>query len=461
MSEQERILVVDDEADFARGLCRLLRGEFPSAEVLQAGSGDEALGVLAEKNVQVMLTDLRMPAMNGLVLLRRALERVPSLTVVILTAFGTIETAVEALKAGAYDFLTKPVETDQLFGTVGRALERGRLLGENRRLRKLLSGDGPVLVGETPAMVRLRNTIDTVSRSDYPVLILGESGTGKELTARMIHSLSNRADKPFLAVNCTAIPEGLLESELFGHVKGAFTGADRAHRGLFAAASGGTLLLDEIGDISPAMQIRLLRALEEGQVRPVGGTRSVPVDVRVLASTNRDLKAGMAAGTFREDLYYRLDVLSLVLPPLRERVEDIPLLATFFLQKACREMGGAVKTAAPEVLAWLAQQPWSGNVRELQNVMRRLTVFCVGERLDMEVLRAAGEGTGPGKYVESVAPYKEAKAAVVDDFTRTYVQALLRDTGGNISEAARRSGLSRVALQKILSRLEVRAAGFR
>jgi DNA-binding NtrC family response regulator len=462
MNERERILVVDDEKDFARGLSRLLGGEFPEVDVLQAGGGDEALDLLAEKNVQVMLTDLRMPAMNGLALLRAALKRHPSLTVIILTAFGTIETAVEALKAGAYDFLTKPVETEQLFGVVGRALERGRLLGENRRLKELLSGKGPVLVGETPGMVHLRRSIETVARSDYPVLILGESGTGKELTARMIHALSGREGRPFQAVNCPAIPEGLLESELFGHVRGAFTGADRDREGLFASASGGTLLLDEIGDLPKAMQVKLLRVLEEGEVRPVGGSGAVPVDVRVLASTNRDLEERIRDGSFREDLYYRLNVLTVAIPPLRDRVEDIPLLAAYFLRQSCREMGLPPKSADPEVLAWLSQRPWPGNVRELQNVMRRLTVFCSGERLGMEVLRLAGDGPG-GREAEpeGAMPYKEAKAAVVDSFTRRYVQSLLRETGGNISEAARRSGLSRMALQKILSRLDMNAARFR
>ncbi len=464
MNEQERILVVDDEEDFARGLSRLLKGEFPEVEVLQAGSGDQALELLGEKAVRVMLTDLRMPAMNGLVLLQAALEKSPSLTVIILTAFGTIATAVEALKAGAYDFLTKPVETDQLFGVVHRALERGRLLGENRRLKALLSGKGPMLIGETPVMVQLRRTIETVARSDYPVLILGESGTGKELTARMIHGLSDRADRPFQAVNCPAIPEGLLESELFGHVKGAFTGADRDHKGLFVSASGGTLLLDEIGDLPMAMQVKLLRILEEGEVRPVGGSGPVPVDVRVLASTNKDLKECIRDGSFREDLYYRLNVLTIAVPPLRERAEDIPLLAVYFLQQSCREMGLPSKFADPEVLAWLSQRPWSGNVRELQNVMRRLTVFCPGERLGMDVLRMAGDGPevrGAEPGSEPSMPYKDAKAAVVDSFTRRYVQSLLQDTGGNISEAARRSGLSRMALQKILSRLGMNAARFR
>ncbi|HKK32619.1 MAG TPA: sigma-54 dependent transcriptional regulator, partial [Desulfomicrobiaceae bacterium] len=334
----------------------------------------------------------------------------------------------------------------------------------NRRLKELLSGKGPMLIGETPVMVHLRRTIETVARSDYPVLILGESGTGKELTARMIHGLSDRADRLFQAVNCPAIPEGLLESELFGHVKGAFTGADRDHKGLFVSASGGTLLLDEIGDLPMAMQVKLLRILEDGEVRPVGGSGPVPVDVRVLASTNKDLKECIRDGSFREDLYYRLNVLTIAVPSLRERGEDIPLLATYFLQQSCREMGLSPKFADPEVLAWLSQRPWSGNVRELQNVMRRLTVFCPGERLGMDVLRMAGDGAEvreaePG--AEPSMPYKDAKAAVVDSFTRRYVQSLLQDTGGNISEAARRSGLSRMALQKILSRLGMNAARFR
>ena len=464
-------VVVDDEPDFARGLARLLAGRFPDVRVAAVHSGREALAVLAEREAHLLVTDLRMPEMSGMQLLEAVLARHPDLSVVVLTAHGTIETAVEALHAGAYDFLTKPVESDQLFRVAAKALERSRLLAENDRLRQMVSrrDNRTALVGEGPAMQRLHRTIAAVAQSDYTVLIRGESGTGKELAARLIHESGPRAARPFLAVNCPAIPENLLESELFGHVRGAFTGADRDRKGLFAAAESGTLHLDEIGDISPAMQTKLLRCLQNGEIRPVGASDPQGVNVRVIASTNQDLEARLRARTFREDLYYRLNVLVLTLPPLRERVEDIPLLARVFLARSCEELGLAAKEASPEVLQWLAARPWPGNVRELENFVRRLAVFATGERVDMALVptvldgnvQAGADRVGATPPTGLPLAYKEAKAAVVHDFTLDYVRSLLARTQGNVSEAARLSGLSRVALQKILARTGERAADFR
>ena len=298
-------VVVDDEPDFARGLARLLAGRFPDIRVAAVHSGREALAVLAEREVHLLITDLRMPEMSGMQLLESVIARHPDLSVVVLTAHGTIEIAVEALHVGAYDFLTKPIEPDQLFRVAAKGLERSRLLAENDRLRQMVSlqDSRTTLVGEGPAMQRLHRTIVAVAQSDYTVLIRGESGTGKELAARLIHESGPRAARPFLAVNCPAIPESLLESELFGHVRGAFTGADRDHKGLFAAADTGTLHLDEIGDISPAVQTKLLRCLQSGEIRPVGTSDPLTVNVRVIASTNQDLETHLRARTFREDLY--------------------------------------------------------------------------------------------------------------------------------------------------------------
>lgn len=466
-----RLVIVDDEADFARGLARLVGGRFPGLDVVAVHSGGEALRVLAKKPAQLMITDLRMPAMTGLQLLTEALALQPELSMVVLTAYGTIETAVEALRAGAYDFLTKPIEPDQLFRVVEKGLERSRQMEENVRLRRLLAGKegGGGLVGEGPAMSQLKRTIAAVAQSGYTVLVRGESGTGKELVARMIHHLGPRAARPFQSVNCPSIPENLLESELFGHAKGAFTGADREHKGLFAAADKGTMHLDEIGDISPAVQTKLLRVLQEGEVRPVGSNRSVKVDVRVIASTNQDLEAAMKAKAFREDLYYRLNVLSITLPPLRDRPEDIPLLTVHFFRAACRDMGLAEKEIDPEVLHWMAGNPWPGNVRELQNFVRRMTVFATSDRVDMNLVRlvsrgAGGEGLAQRHGRAAQVPlgvYKAAKAEVVGAFTQTYVHDLLTQTRGNVSEAARISGLSRVALQKILSRMGESASRYR
>jgi len=350
-----------------------------------------------------------------------------------------------------------------LFRVVKKGLERSRLLEENSRLRRILSEQDArdELVGEGPATGQLRRTIMAVAQSNYTVLIRGESGTGKEQVARLVHRLGCRNARPFLVVNCPSIPENLLESELFGYVKGAFTGADRDHKGLFAVADTGSLHLDEIGDISPAVQTKLLRFLQEGEVRPVGSSRSLNVDVRVIASTNQDLEACLKNKTFREDLYYRLNVLSINLPPLRERAEDIPLLALHFLRATCREMGLAEKEFAPEVLQWMTTQSWPGNVRELQNFVRRLTVFCPEKRLDMELARTVLNAGYPpesmpittAKPKPFLVSYKDAKAEIVNAFTRDYVRELLAQSRGNISEAARTSGLSRVALQKILARM--------
>lgn len=466
---ETRIVIVDDEGDFARGLARLLGRRYPESEILAVQSGREALRVLSEKPVQLMITDLRMPEMTGMELLTQALGLQPELSMVVLTAYGTIETAVEALRAGAYDFMTKPIEPDQLFRVAEKGLERSRLLEENNRLRQILvrQDAGGELVGEGAAMRQLKQTIAAVAQSEYTVLVRGESGTGKELVARMVHRLGPRATRPFLAVNCPSIPENLLESELFGHVRGAFTGAERDHKGLFAAADKGTLHLDEIGDISPAVQTKLLRVLQDGEVRPVGANKSARVNVRVVASTNQDLEALMQAKTFREDLYYRLNVLTVTLPPLRERAEDIPLLAGHFFRAACREMGLAEKEVDPEVLHWMSAHPWPGNVRELQNFVRRLTVFAATDRVDMNLVNLVQQGgcvPVTAALVGSqgrIGEYKAAKEEVLAAFTQSYVHDLLVQTRGNVSEAARVSGLSRVALQKILSRLGESAARFR
>ncbi|WP_461210940.1 sigma-54-dependent transcriptional regulator [Desulfocurvus sp. DL9XJH121] len=465
MSGPDTILVVDDQYDFAQGIRRLLAGRFPAVDVLAAGSGAEALDILSERRVLLMLTDLRMPAMNGLSLLSQALETMPALSAVMLTAHGSIETAVEALKAGAYDFLTKPVDTETLFRVAEKGLERSRLLDENRQLRGLLERRGETLIGDGQRMRQVRETIAAVARTDYTVLITGESGTGKELVARMLHDLSARAKKPYVAVNCPAIPENLLESELFGHVRGAFTGANKDREGLFAEADGGTIHLDEIGDIPPGTQTKLLRVLQEGEIRPVGSDRTRKVDVRVVASTNRDLPALIADNRFREDLYYRLNVLMVSMPPLRERIEDIPALARFFLLKAWHELGLKDKGVDTALLSALAGRDWPGNVRELQNYMRKLAVFGTGDTVTMAAMRMVdnGEGTAcPGLGGGQELPlYKEAKNRVLDSFTRDYVGEILAQAKGNVTKAAKLAGLSRVALQKILARFDLDASSYR
>lgn len=471
IKEKRCVVIVDDEKDFAQGLARLVAGHFADIDVLAVNSGREALRVASERTVHLMITDLRMPEMNGMQLLTEVLHSHPGTSMVVLTAYGTIEIAVQALHAGAYDFLTKPIETEQLYRVVEKSLERSSLLEENIRLRQILSRQAAQedLVGEGPSMQQLKQTIAVVAQSDYTVLIRGESGTGKELVAHLVHRLGSRSSRPFLAVNCPSIPENLLESELFGHMKGAFTGASRDHKGLFAAADTGTIHLDEIGDISLSIQTKLLRCLQDGEVRPVGSSHSRRVDVRVIASTNQDLEDCLQNKTFREDLYYRLNVLSIHLPPLRERSEDIPLLARYFLHGACREMDLAEKEFDAEVIQWMVGRSWPGNVRELQNFVRRLTVFSSGKRVTMAVMRMAQGGGFPssacpvpeGPTSAVPASYKDAKAMVLNSFTQDYIQEVLTLSKGNISEAARIAGLSRVALQKILARTGEKANRFK
>lgn len=457
-------LVVDDEPDFAAGISRLLAARFPDWTFATRRSGGEALAELENGDHDLVITDLRMPGMSGMELLAAALARDPSLTVIVLTGYGSVETAVAALKEGAYDFLTKPIDREQLTRVVGKAMERAQLLRENRRLREKAADSelGPMLIGESPAMRRLRKSILAVAASDYTVLIRGESGTGKELVARSIQALGRRSAAPFVTVNCPAIPDTLLESELFGHARGAFTGADKSRKGLFMTADHGTILLDEIGDIPMSVQTKLLRVIQEGEVRPVGANDSASIDVRILASTNQNLEAKIADQSFREDLYFRLNVLAINVPPLRERAEDIPLIATHFLPTVCRELGVEQKELSDEALSYLSCRAWPGNVRELLNLVRRLAVFCPGERIEAAHVPQVERGGGPGPQPSGAfSPYKETKQMVLDDFTRTYVRRLLEHTGGNISEAARISGVERFSLQKILKRLRINTGDYR
>ncbi|MFO7612386.1 MAG: sigma-54 dependent transcriptional regulator [Clostridia bacterium] len=459
------ILLVDDEPDFARGIARLIQKGFPGNPVMVKQNGEEALELLQTMPYGIMITDMRMPCMNGLELLEKALAVVPSLTVIVLTGFGTIETAVAAVKKGAYDFLTKPVDQDILFRTVRKGLERAGLIRENNRLREAAAGclRFEQMIGESPSMRQLQKEIETVAAADYTVLIRGESGVGKELAAKAIHRLSRRGDKPLVSVNCTAVSENILESELFGHVRGAFTGAVKARQGLFQAADGSSLHLDEIGDMPIHLQPKLLRALQEREIRPVGGSVNIRVDVRILASTNQRLESLISAGAFREDLYYRLNVLTIRIPSLRERQKDIPLLAVHFLRESCIEMGIGDKEFSPNALEYLSQRSWPGNVRELLNFVRRLAVFSSGQVItdtQIRLMDSIGKTALSGAS-GNFETYREAKERFLDDFTRTYIRQALEHTGGNISQAARLSGLERVSLQKILRRLHIDAGEFR
>jgi two-component system response regulator AtoC len=373
-----RVLVIDDEAGLRHTLQLILGDE--GYEVLVAEDGEEGLRIGQNENPDLILCDIRMPRLDGLGFVRRYHEGSGGALVIMMSAYGTVETAVEAMRLGAYDYISKPFNADEVILAVRKAEEREALRREVRRLRKAVGENAGFeqVIGRSGAF---REVLDLAARvAPYPttVLITGESGTGKEAIARAIHRASPRSGEPFVAVNCGAIPENLLESELFGHEKGAFTGADRAREGLFSEANGGTLFLDEIGELPPLLQVKLLRALQDRSVRPVGGAQERPIDVRVLAATARDLIAEVGEGRFREDLFYRVNVMHLHIPPLRTRPEDIPILAEYFLQRQARTLGLDVQPLSREIMALLVRYTWPGNVRELENVLERALVLSSG-----------------------------------------------------------------------------------
>ncbi len=393
-----RILVVDDDISLRRVLEYNLQEE--GYEVQTASSGEEGLYLFGQAQPDLVITDMKMPGMDGLTLLTSIKERSPESLVVIITAFGTIDLAVEAMKSGAYDYITKPFNREALKLTIRKALQFNGLTHENRRLRRQLAdhADFRTIVGSSPEMEKVFNVIRKVADTEAPVLITGESGTGKELVARSLHGKSSRRDGPFQAINCAAIPRDLLESELFGHLKGAFTGAVRDKVGKFLLAEGGTLFLDEVGELPLELQPKLLRALQEKEVEPVGGSCSQKLDVRVVAATNLNMDQALAAGSFREDLYYRLAVIPLHLPPLRERRTDIPLLIRYF----CGKHGGAQVSLDKDLLLALTLYSWPGNVRELENVVERLLIMRSGDNLTLGELpekMLRGTSLPPGRAV--------------------------------------------------------------
>ena len=454
------ILVVDDDKDFLSGIIRLLGKKYPHTQILGASSGREALRAFDKGEIGVMLSDLRMPEMDGHQLLAHSLEKNPRLCTVMITGFATVESAVKSLKAGAWDFITKPMESKTLYHTVDKAIQHYTLARDNNRLKQLVSRLSPrQQAWESPAMKQLEEKLSAIAVTDYTVLVTGESGVGKEHIAREIHKISHRAKESCHALNCPAIPEPLLESELFGHVKGAFTGAERNREGFFLTADKGTLILDEIGDISPAIQAKLLKFLQDKEVKPVGSSRSRTADVRIIALTNQNLEEKIRDKSFRQDLYYRLNVLSLEVPPLRERREDIPILVRTFAHRTCGEMSMAPMEIDPSVMAYLASHPWPGNVRELLNYVRRLAVFSNGKTIDMPLVHLVD---GPRDTAPKEHPlYKEAKKEALDIFSKNYLSELFELTRGNISETARISGLERASIQKIIKRLNLNMDQFR
>ncbi|HKT59189.1 MAG TPA: sigma-54 dependent transcriptional regulator [Gemmatimonadales bacterium] len=453
-----RLLLVDDDEEACRLLAEVLERE--AYEVVPALSADEALTKVAESGpFDAVLTDLRMPGKSGLELLRSLRERDPAALVLVLTAFGDASAAGEAIRAGAYDFISKPYDLAALRETLARSLGRRRLAGVRRDSGETAEVDtgsrsaGPALVGHSPAIIEVMKTLARVAPSQATVLVVGETGTGKELVARTIHHFSERADRRFVAVNCSALAEGLLESELFGHVRGAFTGAGAARPGLFREADRGTLFLDEIGDISPALQARLLRALQEHEIVPVGSETPVRIDVRVLAATHRDLPELVRQGRFREDLYYRLNVVTLTLPPLRARPQDIPLLIDHFLRELATRHGRGPVAVDPEAQRRLLAYDWPGNIRELQNVLERAMLLAeqdvIGpEHLPPEVRAPRGTVTPPTPAAEPAAgPLRS-----LDEVDRDHVLRVLGAMRGNRDDTSRVLGISRRTLSRMILR---------
>lgn len=438
MMRNGSILIVDDDRAH-RVMLRTLLSSW-GYEVAEAEDGDIAVNQVKNTPFDLILMDIRMANLSGLKALPLIKHYNPAIPVIIMTAYASVESAVEAMKNGAYDYLQKPLDFEELKLKMERAMEHRRLLEENADLKARLdaSFDRRRIIGNSPPMLRLLETVSQVAPSEATVLILGESGTGKELIAAAIHYNSVRRQGPFVRINCGAITETLLESELFGHEKGAFTGADRRREGKFVQASGGTIFLDEITETSPAMQVKMLRVLQEREITRVGGTESIAIDVRVVAATNRDIREAVAAGRFREDLYYRLNVVTLEVPPLRQRREDIPLLAQHFLDDLTVRNRKPIRGFTPQAMDLLIKHSWPGNVRELMNAIERAVVLAKGDYIDVEDL--------------SLAPLEELKTGdtqvtrPLDEVEKQTIINTLAAVGGNKSEAARRLGITRRTL---------------
>ena len=447
MNAKPSILIVDDEKNAREGLARALQRQY---EILLAENGQRALEVLRGRSVDILLSDVRMPGMDGLNLLPRVLALPHPPVCIMLTAYGSIELAVEAMKQGAYDFLTKPINLDRLDILLKRALRTRDVELENRALHEQLDAKFGLdnIVGSSAAMQEVFDTVRQVAGTRATVLIEGESGTGKELIAHAIHRLSPRAKGPYVAVHCAALSTNLLESELFGHEKGAFTGATERRKGRFELADGGSLFLDEIGEIDASIQVKILRVLEERNFERVGGQETIETDTRLIAATNRNLRAMVERGQFREDLFYRLFVVVIRIPPLRERREDIPALVQHFLQQSARENGRVIESVTPDALQALAAHAWPGNVRELRNAVERMVVLSKGDRITLRDIppEIRDSAARPG----GAAPAAAGATLSIDDAEKNLIIRALKATGGNRTKAAEQLGISRRTLHRKL-----------
>ncbi len=459
-SNELKVLVVDDEPAILQAWKRILADH--DCEIRTLADGAEVLAAVEGFRPDVVLLDIRLPHASGVDLLRDIKARHGDTEVVMMTAYATVETAVDAVKLGAYDFLTKPfanIEAAAL--TVLKAGQHRRLVMRNQELENLVevrdSFEG--LVGSSPAMRSVFETIEGVAYSTSTVLVSGESGTGKELVARAIHHRSQRRSRPFVAINCSALTESLLESELFGHEKGAFTGATSAKRGLFEVCDGGSIFLDEIGEIPLSTQVKLLRVLQEGEFKRVGATEIRKVDVRVIAATNANLEKARDAGTFREDLYYRLKVITIDVPPLRNRIDDIPLLAIHFLKKYSQRNNKDLRGFTPEALEMLNRYPWPGNVRELENAIERAVVLGRQEEIQATDLPAELRQPHPARRASGSLlvelPFRKAREVASREFEEQYLSEMLSLTGGNVSEASRRAGMDRSNFRRVMKKVGI------
>jgi two-component system, NtrC family, response regulator AtoC len=462
----KQVLVVDDEPNLRRVLSAQLSRD--GYEVHTAEDGVEALRVLEEHHIDLVITDLRMPNLDGMDLLRRALELDPDLLVVMITAHGTVDNAVEALKLGAFDYITKPFDQNEVRTIVRKALKTRDLSAEEASspTTAFASSARFGIIGESAAIVELQSVLERVVDTPTTILITGENGTGKELVARALHENSSRRERPFIKVNCAAIPKDLIESELFGYERGAFSGAVASKPGRFELANGGTLFLDEVSAIPIEVQVKLLRALQESEFERVGGVKTIRVDVRLVAGANNDLKRAVAAGGFRDDLYYQLNVVPIRLPPLRERSQDIPLLIRHFIARFNERLKKQVKGIAPDAERVLTEYAWPGNIRELENVMERAVLFCDGERLGLEhlphdvrdpgVAIEAGESAGLETEFASQDGLKEKVRAAMSRLERRLIVSALDQTKGNVTHAARLLKISRKGLQLKMKELGLR-----
>ncbi len=442
-------MVIDDEPGMGRLLSTILEEAGYRVRVYQDPL--KALADFAREPADVVLTDVRMPKVDGVEVLDAIKRRSEETPVVLMTAFGTLETAVNAMKKGAADYIAKPFKNEEIRLVLANVLEKRRLVEENRRLRVALSAHEGLdaLVGSSLPMKRLHETIRQIALSDATVLLLGESGTGKELAARALHRASPRSEKPFQVIHCGALPENLLESELFGHLKGAFTDAAKDRPGLLTQAEGGTVFLDEVGDMPLPMQVKFLRFLQEREVRPLGGASARRVDVRVIAATNKNLRKEVTEGKFREDLFYRLSVVPMTLPPLRERQEDIPLLVDCFLDRIAHRSGTDKRRFSTVAMSHLMSQPWPGNVRELENAVEHAVAISRDDVLNLETLPHSPEVSPPEPKTTT---YRDAKRQLLDRFEQAYLSDLLQQTDGNISRAAEFADMDRKNFQDLLKK---------